>query len=61
MLWDVSPKMLKETVVQVLGVDSRVVGHNSDLILGTKDHICSDRVCLLASYMLITQCIVNVL
>ena len=41
-------------------MDSRVVGYNSGLILGIKDHICSDTaVCRVASYMLITQCIVN--
>ena len=41
-------------------IDS-IVGHNSDFILGIKDHICSDTVCPTASYMLTTQCIVNVL
>ena len=36
-------------------VDSRVVGHNSGLVLWIKDHICSDTVCPVAAYMLITQ------
>ena len=46
-------------------MDSRVVGHNLGhnfgLILGIKDHILSDTVYPVAAYMLITQCIVNVL
>ena len=55
------PKVLKEAVASVLAMDSRVVGHNSGLTLGIKDYILSDTVCPVASYMLITQCIVNVL
>ena len=42
-------------------MDNRVVGHNSGLILGIKDHNGSDTVCPIAAYMLITQFIVNVL
>ena len=42
-------------------IDSRVVGHNSGLVLGIKDHICCDTVRPVAAYMLTTQCIVNVL
>ena len=42
-------------------MNSRVGGHNSGLVPGIKDHICSDTVCPIASYMLTTQCIVNVL
>ena len=42
--------------------DNRVVGHNSGLILGIKDHICRyTAMCPVASYMLITQCTANVL
>ena len=36
-------------------MDSRVGGHNSGLVLGIKDHICSDTVCPIAAYTLITH------
>ena len=40
-------------------MDNRVVRYNSGLILGIKDHIYSDTaVCPIASYILITQCVV---
>ena len=40
-------------------MDNKVVRYNSGLILGIKDHIYSDTaVCPVASYILITQCVV---
>ena len=54
-------RSVKRSSNQGSSMDSRVVGHNSGLILGIKDHILSDTVYPVATYMLITQCIVNVL
>ena len=61
MLWAVSLRSVKKSSSQGSSMDSRVVGHNFDPILGIKDHILSDTVYPVAAYMLITQCIVNVL
>ena len=36
-------------------MNSIVGGHNSGLVPGIKDHICSDTVCPVAAYMLITH------
>ena len=58
MLWAVSSNVLSSSLGS--SMDSRVVGHNSGLILAIKHHICSDTVCPVASYI-ITQWLVNVL
>ena len=55
------PQSVKRSSSLGSSMDSRVVGYNSGLILGIKDHICSCTVRPVAAYMLITQCIVDVL
>ena len=61
MLLAVSSEVSKKKEACVLLVcigsikDSRVAVYNSILVLRIKDHICSDTVCPVAVYMLITQ------